>query len=122
MKKFLAFGAAVLGLTMVGCTPKPSLLGTWRGDEDAGSVQTIRITADQLTIDFKEGSEDVQAVCSYEVSDDMLSYTFEEMIVGSQLLESAKGKTKKMTYVFKDNDHLEVTPINGQPMVWERVK
>jgi hypothetical protein len=109
MRKFLAIGYVALGVALIGCSPKPSLLGKWQVEEEPGQVTTITISKDQLILEFTESSEDVEIVSSYEATDNTLRYTFEEIIVGSKKSEMTSGKTKEMTYVFKDDDTLEGT-------------
>lgn len=122
MERWVAITVAIVGLNIAGCAPKPSLLGTWQSNEADGSTQLITVTADQLTIDFKEASKDVKIVSSYKSTDKTIIYTFQEMTIGSEKMNSVKGKSKEMTYVFTNNDTLQVTPLNGSPVTWKRVK
>jgi hypothetical protein len=140
MKKFFAIGVAVLGLMIVGCNSKPSLVGKWKGEI---SAQGQSMPAD---IEFKPDGKmitvaqfqqmTITGTASYKVDGDKMTSTMDDIkISGLKLnptqqamfdaqLAQEKGKSTTSTFVFKDADTVEVSDGSGSgaKMTWKRQK
>lgn len=125
------FVGAVVLLAMVGCNQKPSLVGNWKGQltvQGQTVDSTSTITADKITSTFSSMGRSVTLVQSYTATEKEITATIESLDAGAdlpamakQMLDQAKGQKSTSTYVFKDNDTLEMTG-SGTTATWTRVK
>jgi len=137
MKKAFALSFVVLGLMMVGCSAKPSLVGKWKGQVEAqGQVMDaeIEVTADKMISVFQAQGMTITGTSSYKMEGDKITSTVEDIkLTGGNIPPAAqamfdaaiakeKGKSDTSTVVFKDNDTAELTGAQGTKMTWTRVK
>lgn len=122
---------------MVGCTPKPSLVGKWNGQVEAqGQVMNgeIDVSADKMVMTFDTQGMKMIGTSSYKIEGDKITTTLEDVkISGANLppqaqamfdaaMEKEKGKTQVGSFTFKDADTVEMSSSNGEKMTWTRVK
>lgn len=139
MKKFFGIGVVVLGLMMVGCNAKPSLVGKWKGQiQQQGQAldAVVEFKPDgKMVTDVTTSGISLQMTAKYTVKGDTYEAVIEdikiidlpkEMEMARSVIEKGiaeqKGKTETTTFKFKDADSVEMSAPTGGPTIWTRMK
>ncbi|MFM9871998.1 MAG: hypothetical protein ACKVQS_00875 [Fimbriimonadaceae bacterium] len=139
MKKIFGIGIVVLGLMMVGCNAKPSLVGKWKGKIEQQGQQldaVVEFKPDgKMISDVTTSGIQLQMLGKYAIKAETYEATIEdvkiielpkEMEMARPLLEKGikeqKGKSETTTFKFKDADTVEMSAPKGGTSVWTRMK